>query len=364
MEGKISILINDVILAEWERNKERCYDNIKKLQAKLQQKDSAFADISKYATGDIKSLQNEYSTGLEKLIAENEQHIQDVKDFINNNCIKIPISQEVKLKIYELSLSNEAPFHNKKNNVGDAAILLSSVEYLKENLEKDIFITIFVSNNIEEYTDGKNTNELHPQLINLIKPLEISFERVLPAALNISKKIISQMQEFFVQLAKHAVEIFTWDVEPNEKGFLLFLDVKYHNEAQNQEDYLTICVAKDKGKHRPKFISFILPNFINKDEGLFLFFANRVPDNKPFDFIHDEAASIRLFFESSNEETVTARIRNGCSENGKSGITVDVFQSFLEFDFIFFMYFNVDLSPQTILIPLFSFREQYTLLPE
>lgn len=364
-EGRISVLINDIIFAEWERNKERCYDNIKKLQTKLIDKNNAFAEISKYANGSTESLKKEYEFGLQSMIAENEKHVNDVKEFIQNHCTHIPISQDVKLKVYELSINNLPPFHNKKNNVADAAILLSEVEYLRSKVMDFDSTAFFISNNLEEYTDGKNTHEFHPELIELIKPVDLHYQRVLPAALNISKKIISQLQEFLSELAKHAVDVFTWDIQHRENGVLMFLDVGYQSKSKGKVDYLTICVGKDNLKERPRVISFILPKELDTKEGLFLFFSNKPPEGNSAipEFRFKDTKSIRVFFEDSNHETVTARIKNGYAENPESGITVDVFQSLLEFDYLFFMYFNADLTPQTILLPLFSFRQQYTLLP-
>jgi hypothetical protein len=361
--NQVQVMVNEIIITEWNRNKEHCNTKIKKLKQKLADKDNAFKEIEKYTKGDIKQLKEEFIQSIEKEIKQNEAHIQNVEDFIFNDCVRVEISQEIKLKIFDLSINNQAPFHNKKNNVGDAAILLSAVEYLKNRQDPFGYHAFFISNNIEEYTDGKNSKDFHPQLTPLLNGVNIQFERILPAALNISKNIITQMQKFFIKLAEYAVEEFTWDLHIDEKGMAMFLDVRYHNKYKQQEDCLTIGINKVNGQDRPRFISFILPNYLNKENGIFLFFTKIEADDPAKEIKADERATIRLRFESETEDTITARIRDGYSKDDETGIISDVFQSFLEFDHIFVMYYNDDLSPQTISVPLFTFRQQYFLLP-
>jgi len=359
------VIINEIIVTEWKRNKEHCKAKIKKLEQKLTNKDNAFKEIEKYTKADIKQLQEEFIQSIKEEISQNEAHIQNVEDFIFNECVKVEISQEIKLRVFDLSINNQAPFHNKKNNVGDAAILLSAVEYLKNRQDYFGYKAFFISNNIEEYTDSKNSKEFHPQLTALLSEVNIQFERVLPSALNISKQIITEMKEFFIKLAEHAVEEFTWDLDIKESGVLMFLDVRYHNEHKQQEDYLTLCVAKDNGQNRPRFMSFILPNYLSNENGIFLFFTVNQVDytSKEFTINADERATIQVHFESATEDTFTARILAGYAKDEETGLITDVFQNFLEFDHVFVMYFNDDLSAQTISVPLFSFRQQYVLLP-
>lgn len=364
-KNQAQVIVNDIIVTEWNMNKEHCKAKIKKLEQKLANKDNVFKEIEKYTTANIDQLKEEFIQSIEKEIRSNNAHIQKVENFIFNDCVKVEISQETKLKIFDLSINNQAPFHNKKNNVGDAAILLSAVEYLKSRQDYFGYQAFFISNNIEEYTNGNNSKDFHPQLATLLSGVDIKFERVLPSALNISKQIVADMEQFFIKLAEYAVGEFTWDLDIKESGALMFLDVQYHNEYKEQVDYLTLCVAKDNGQNRPRFMSFILPNYLNRDNGIFLFFtANQVTEtSKEFSIEPDKKATIRVHFESETDDTFTARIWSGYAKNDETGIITDVFQSFLTFDHVFIMYFNDDLSPQTISVPLFSFRQQYVLLP-
>ncbi|WP_207515918.1 PIN domain-containing protein [Longitalea luteola] len=359
------VIINDIIITEWNRNKEHCKAKIKKLEQKLADKENAFKEIEKYTKGDLKQLKEEFIQGIEEEIRLNATHIQKVEDFIFNDCEKVEVSQEVKLKIFELSINNQAPFHNKKNNVGDAAILLSAVEYLKSQQDRFGFQAFFISNNIEEYTDGKNAKEFHPKLIPLLNGVKVQFERVLPAALNISKKVIIEMEQFAIKLTESAADVFTWDLDIQENGVAMYLNVLYHNKYKRQGDWLTVCVGKKTGQNRPEFISLILPKDLNKENGVFLFFTKNEIDSTTYEYKMnpDERATIRMRFASETENEITARIREGYVQNEKSGIISDVFQSFLEFDTMLVKYINDNLSIQTITVPLHSFRKQYFLLP-
>lgn len=361
---QVTIIVNDIVINEWGRNKEHCRNKIKKLEQKLHNKDGIFNDIIKYSKDDTKQLQDNFAKGIEEEIRKNEEHIQNVEDFLTNDCIKVDISQEVKLQIYELSIDKKAPFHNNKNNTGDAAILLSAVEYLKTVQDLFGYQAFFISNNIQEYTDGKNLEEFHPQLESLLSGVNIQYERVLPSALNISKQIIDEMQHFATEFAKRVEHEFTWDLQLKEDGILMFLDVNYYNNFYKQNDYLTICVAKDNGKNRPRFISFILPRNLSIANGIFLYFAKTKKDIETgFPVTPDMRTSTRVYFETISDKTCIARIWEGYAKNENTGIITDIFNYFIEYDHFFVMYINEDSSPQTILVPLFSFRQQFILLP-
>lgn len=191
----ICIIINEIIVEEWKRNKEHSKAKIKKLILKLENPDNSFTELKKYVKSQTDDLKEEYIVGLQNDIKANEKHIQNVEDFLLKDCMMVDISQEIKVKIFDLSVLNKAPFHNKKNNIADASILFSSTEYLNDKLWEDDVSAIFVSNNIDDFTDGKNKNDFHPDIKEIVGNNKIKYERVLPAALNVSKSIIQEIEE-------------------------------------------------------------------------------------------------------------------------------------------------------------------------
>src|SRR5438270_4615792 len=69
------------------------------------------------------------------------------------------------------------------------------------------------------------------------------------------------------------IKEFTWDVQKEEKGAMMFLDVAYQRDNSDSAEYLTLTVAKDKTKQRPDFISVNIPSKCTQTHGIFITFA-------------------------------------------------------------------------------------------
>lgn len=362
----ICILINDIVIEEWERNKEHCKLKLKKLNNKVLSTENAFSDINKYVKTRTNDLQNQYAEGIKREILANEEHIQKVEEFLFNDWQKINISNDIKLKIFDLSVGNKAPFHNKKNNVADASILLSAADFLKDKLKGIDKSAIFVSNNFEDFTDGNNKNEFHPDISELLGHTEIKYERVLPAALKLSEKIILQIQEYdkIKALADFAAKKFTWDIQKEKRGALMFLDVPYQRDNQDSSEYLSFTIAKDYSKERPEFISVIIPNNIVQANGIFIKFGKTTKPNNDIGWKIDleNGNPVRVHFERCNDETCTVRIIGGYVTDEDTKEDVDIFQKFLDFDHVYFLFLYQDGSHKSVAVPLFSFKEQYKTL--
>lgn len=246
--NEICILINEIIIEEWKRNKEHTRLKIKKLTNKIKNHESQFKDLDRYVTSRIDGLKQEYIDGLKKDIIANEEHIQSVEDFLFNDCINVEISKDLKIKIFDLSVLNKAPFHNKKNNIADASILLSAAEYLKGKSWNEDKSSFFVSNNIEDFTDGKNKNDFHPEIKEIIIDTDIKYERILPYALNVSKEIIRQIEErrkHEIWLESVSFHCRTPYCEGNEDfspwGYLdERIKIKYETEELVQQNQMTL----------------------------------------------------------------------------------------------------------------------------
>ncbi|MES2544594.1 MAG: hypothetical protein V4548_06905 [Bacteroidota bacterium] len=166
--------------------------------------------------------------------------------------------------------------------------------------------------------------------------------------------LFSQSNDKVNKLADAAVKSFTWDIETMEKGTLMFLDVPYLLENIETPEFLTLTVAKDKSKERPKFISVIIPNNIVRSNGIFIKFANEKMEL-------EKGNPIRLPFENCDDEICTARIMNGFASE-ENGTNVDLFDKFLHFNHVLFLFVYPDGSHKSVAIPLFSFKEQYKKL--
>ena len=82
---EICILVNDIIISEWNRHKRKIGGvNIRHLERELEK-------------NELSSLTNQE---LKKRILENKQHLNRVDEFIHKKCKKIEINDTVKLKVF------------------------------------------------------------------------------------------------------------------------------------------------------------------------------------------------------------------------------------------------------------------------
>ena len=156
-------------------------------------------------------------------------------------------------------------------------------------------------------------------------------------------------------------KIFTWDIEKTEKGTLMFLDVAYQRNNSDSTEYLTLTVAKNKTKDRPGFISIIIPNNIVHSNGIFIAFANSVVKNGARTMELETGKPVRIQLERCGDETCTARVVDGYASRD-SGEKVDIFQKFLDYDHVLFLFIYADGSHKSVAVPLAIFKEQYKKL--
>lgn len=172
----------------------------------------------------------------------------------------------------------------------------------------------------------------------------------------------SQDTSSITEMINKAVKAFTWDIEKvKNKGTLMFLNVPYERNNTDSIEYLTLIVAKDKAKQRPNFISIIIPNNIIQTNGIFIMFARTATKNRQQPMEFEKGNLVRVNFEHCNDETCTARIINGYASGG-DGKNEDIFQKFLDFDRVFFLFIYPDGSYKPVVVPLFSFQQQYKKL--
>jgi len=199
--GSITVLVNDIIIEEWKRNKDHAFINIKKLKNQLAEQKLQLDHVKKVGGEEVDSEIIKISKVIEEKFTIqtmlNEEHITEVEKFILTKCKKIPISDTLKIKVFDLSISKQVPFHNKKNNIADASILLSAGEYLNDLLHEEDVSAIFITNNTDDFTDNKNKEDFHPDLLKLLPQDGIKFQRYLPAAIKHSEVIIKEMEEFY-----------------------------------------------------------------------------------------------------------------------------------------------------------------------
>lgn len=168
-----------------------------------------------------------------------------------------------------------------------------------------------------------------------------------------------------VAMADAAIKVFTWDIEKEEKGTLMFLDVPYQRTDKDSMEYLTLTVAKGKGDARPAFISVIVPNNVVYSNGIFIKFASTITDKDGNRTIKlDDEKPLRLAFEQADpkKDYYTARIIGGYATGDETNQKTDIFQKFMDYDHVLFLFIYPDGSHKSVAVPLFSFKEQYKTL--
>jgi predicted nucleic acid-binding protein len=119
--GDFKILVNDLFFKEWERNKHTTEALINFLELRMREilksRKLIKAFISQEDFISQKVLTEKAIKAVNIKIERNKKHIQEVEDFLENECIKISISDEVLKKVSLLAMEkNVAPFLNDKKN--------------------------------------------------------------------------------------------------------------------------------------------------------------------------------------------------------------------------------------------------------
>ncbi|PEQ56998.1 PIN domain-containing protein [Bacillus cereus] len=164
------LLIPEQLRKEWDKNKKE-----KLIINKRNEFNDMFKKTKKFR--DIMITDNEKKMQLDTLITEAESVITEQIEYVNEGTISlidqilglgVPIhtNDEIKLAATDMALQSMAPFHKKKNSMGDALLFQSLIDKLKE--EKDA-ILYFVTDNKADFSEDKDRApfKMHPDLLNM-----------------------------------------------------------------------------------------------------------------------------------------------------------------------------------------------------
>jgi hypothetical protein len=181
----------------------------------------------------------------------------------------------------------------------------------------------------------------------------------------ITKRNIRKLESILTQVLNIKVieNSFEWSIQSGKRGTMMFLDVVYFRKsATNEEEYLTLTIAKDYSQARPEFISIIVPNDIKEESGINLTFGKtQLDENEQRELKIDSKSSYHIDYEDCNDEFCTARILNGYISRYQEN-NLDFFQKLLDNDHLFVEFEYPNGSRKSVAIPLFSFKNQYSTL--
>lgn len=205
--GTIKLILPEIIIKEWNRNKDsailkRTEDNIKTQISGLSRL-AHFVENDRWdifdpepvkeelveLTNKIKALEAELKKYRTKLLDTAKENIQLVENIFNNrNAIVLPADKESSLKVISLATEKEFPFGKKKNNFADCLIFFQFINYLKAN---GISNAHFVTSNKEDFFPQ---GTLHKTFNDEIKVVKGIFHKSLGEAMNSSlgKEIVTE----------------------------------------------------------------------------------------------------------------------------------------------------------------------------
>ncbi|MCE4564354.1 DUF4935 domain-containing protein [Maribellus sp. CM-23] len=199
-EGNLVFLINDIVLSEWERNKEQSENQIKEIEKKFKGHTGNLKSLNEFIGGEkteeIDALKKSLEEKYKEKIARHKNHIKNVEFFLKNETVKIQISDKTKIDASNLALEKKAPFiGDKRNSMADALILLSSIEYLYENHKFPDFSlgndgnyffpdSFFVSSNSGDFSSSEDKEKIHKDLEPFLKKTNTKFFYTLGKLIN------------------------------------------------------------------------------------------------------------------------------------------------------------------------------------
>jgi len=195
--GEFKVLINEVILTEWERNKKQANSYQNKLKSSLKKEPLQLVDQKDSLGHDVfKSKCKEIQQNYKDKIQQNKNHVESIEEFIKA-CDSFEINDNIKLEIVNLAIEKtKAPFLNSKNNCADAAILFGAIEFLKENMIQGAERAVFVSSNYKEYGTTKESNNFHPDIKIRSDQVNLDYHQNLGDLLELTEELLTEIETF------------------------------------------------------------------------------------------------------------------------------------------------------------------------
>ncbi|MDB5125172.1 MAG: hypothetical protein JWP94_3301 [Mucilaginibacter sp.] len=217
-ENKLVVLVNDIILDEFERNKAHTQDRIADIEKKKTGYNNTLKSLKDFIpdeTGAINKLRDQLKAKAEEKITAEKSHIAKVEDFLKNKTKKIEITLEHKVEASDRAVAKKAPFiGEKKNSMADALVLISAVDHICKNemvvwnifddMESIEYLpkSFFVSSNSGDFSDPKDPKSVHPDLIDLLKRSNTMFQHSLtPLLHSLESELLTPEEEIVIEEA-------------------------------------------------------------------------------------------------------------------------------------------------------------------
>lgn len=254
--GEIELIVPEVVISEFERNKARVIDEARRgFQSHLRLAREA---VNRFTEGDCRS---ETLSGLDEVTHKMSTSGEAVNDSIGRieallgSVTAIPTSDCVKRRVTDRAMSGIAPFHRNRNNVTDAVLIEIYANQLSAMSTEQIEFA-FVTHNTKDFSavNGDRRNA-HSDLATLFESQRSTY----------CVSIVDLLQGRFPELlADYEDEISLWQQsrslsEMLKAEYLLFRQVWYNrhwnlrsrieegtHQIVSEKDYASNCRRPDQ----------------------------------------------------------------------------------------------------------------------
>jgi hypothetical protein len=145
---------------------------------------------------------------------------------------------------------------------------------------------------------------------------------------------------------------------------MLFLDVLHGAsdgevapDAKDASQYISLMVAIDRQTKQVAYMAFHFPPAADQKQGFFVAFANDKKVNGQWTVAQDPGSLENLGFDSCDQDSCVARLREGKVDDGKGGL-IDLAEKFMSDDHVWLLY-AVHGKPIRTMIPLGGYKATY-----
>jgi len=191
-----SLVIPEIIITEFDRNKERIIiDAGKSLSSHFDKVKEMIVKHGNEVNKDIVLSQlNDLNYKIPSLGESVIESIQRIENLFSQSEI-IEITDEIKIRAAQRAIDKKAPFHLSKNSMGDSIIIESYLDFKVKN-ESQEFKLIFVTHNKTDFSlRNGNQKKPHEDLSDIFDSTKSQYYISLPEALNsINSELIEDIE--------------------------------------------------------------------------------------------------------------------------------------------------------------------------
>ena len=191
--GMIKLIIPDLVIAEFNRNKKDVADKTRKrLSHEFKQVKNAVSEFGGEQKEQAIEVLNEVNSRLPLLSETNYATISRVEKLIETS-LQIKVSDNAKIAAVQRGIDKKAPFHISKNSMADAVIIEQFSEFVSGNQSEDNFF-FFVTHNHNDFS-SKDHRKPHEDFCDIFEQSNVLYFNNTPSAIEvIDDEILADIQ--------------------------------------------------------------------------------------------------------------------------------------------------------------------------